>query len=127
MQTALVVGRDDPRRDGVADYVHRLAAHLPGHGVAPVVVEAGGRVGAAARELDRLRPDLVHVQFAPSAYGFSPAVGLLPALVRAPVVTTLHEYGWWSWPAAVPDGAWRPLERAGLWDRETGRLVTGAA
>ena len=126
MDVALVVGRDEPRHDGVADYVHRLADHLPAHGVQPRVVEAGGRVGAAARELDRLRPDLVHVQVAPSAYGFSPAVGLLPGLVRAPVVTTLHEYGWWSWPKAVPDAVWGPLERRGLWDRETGRLTTAA-
>jgi len=126
VQTALVVGRDDPRRDGVADYVHRLAAHLPAYGVQSVVVEAGGRVGAAARELARLRPDVVHVQVAPSSYGFSPVVGLLPSLVAAPVVTTLHEYGWWAWPATVPDRVWRPLERAGLWDRETGRLTTAA-
>lgn len=126
MQTALVVGRDDPHRDGVADYVRRLAAHLPAYGVEPVVVEAGGRVGAAARELGRLRPDVVHVQVAPSAYGFSPAVGLLPTLVAAPVVTTLHEYGWWAWPSAVPDRLWRPLERARLWDRETGRLTIAA-
>jgi len=126
VRVALVVGRDEPRRDGVADYVHRLAAHLPAHGVEPVIVAAAGRVGAAAREIAGLRPDVVHVQFAPSAYGFRPTVGLLPALVGAPVVTTLHEYGWWSWPGRVPDRLWGPLERRGLWDRETGRL-TGAS
>jgi len=126
VDVALVVGRDEPRHDGVADYVHRLAAHLPAHGVRPRVVEAGGRVGAAARELGRRQPDVVHVQVAPSAYGFSPAVGLLPGLVRAPLVTTLHEYGWWSWPKAVPDRLWAPVERRGLWDRETGRLTAGA-
>ena len=127
MRVALVVGQDEPRRDGVADYVHRLAAHLPRTGVEPTVVAAGGRVGAAARQLGRLRPDLVHVQFAPSAYGYSPAVGLLPGLVAAPVVTTLHEYGWWAWPAAVPDRAWRTVERRRLWDREAGRLTAQAA
>ena len=126
MDVALVVGRDEPRHDGVADYVHRLAAHLPAHGIRPRVVEAGGRVGAAARELGRLRPDAVHVQVAPSAYGFSPAVGLLPALVDAPLVVTLHEYGWWSWPKAVPGRVWAAVERLGLWDRETGRLTTDA-
>jgi len=126
VRVALVVGRDEPKRDGVADYVHRLAAHLPSYGVEPVIVEAGGRVGAAAREIARLRPDAVHVQFAPSAYGFRPTIGLLPALVAAPVVTTLHEYGWWSWPARVPDRLWGPLERAGLWDRETGRLTSAS-
>ena len=126
MHTALVVGRDEPRHDGVADYVHRLAGHLPAYGVQPTVVAAGGRVGAAARELARLRPDVVHVQVAPSAYGFAPTVGLLPALVAAPVVTTLHEYGWWAWPGRLPDACWRPLERARLWDRETGRLTLSA-
>ncbi|HEU0101856.1 MAG TPA: glycosyltransferase, partial [Mycobacteriales bacterium] len=82
--------------------------------------------GAAARELDRLGADVVHVQFAPAAYSFAPTVGLLPALVRAPVVTTLHEYGWWAWPGRLPARWWRPLERAGLWDRETGRLTAAS-
>ncbi|WP_218566548.1 glycosyltransferase [Vallicoccus soli] len=135
---AVVTGRYARRLDGVADYVGRLAEVLPGAGVEPVVVSARGAdapcveacrswgprgVLDAARAVADLRPDLVHVQFAPSAYGFSPAVGLLPAalrgLVRAPLVTTLHEYGWWSWPPRVPDGAWAPLERRRLWDRET--------
>ncbi|MCU1691329.1 MAG: putative glycosyl transferase [Frankiales bacterium] len=123
MRVALVCGRDEPRRDGVADYVHRLAAALPAYGVEADVVEAGGRVRAAAAQLRAARPDVVHVQFAPSAYGYAPWVGLLPHLVRAPVVTTLHEYGWWSWPARVPSRAWSLLERTRLWDRETLRLV----
>ena len=38
-RVALVVGRDAPQHDGVADYVHRLADALPGVGVEPVVVE----------------------------------------------------------------------------------------
>jgi len=38
-------------------------------------------------------------------------------------VTTLHEYGWWASPRWVPGAVWRPLERARLWDRETGRFV----
>ncbi len=122
-----MVGRDEPQRDGVADYVQRLAPHLAPHAVEPLVVEAGGRVRAAARELRALHPDLVHVQFAPSAYGYSPAIGLLPAMVRQPVVTTLHEYGWWSWPRYVPDAVWRPLERREIVDREAGRLTAQTA
>ena len=100
--------------------------------VAPRWDVAGTR--AAARALAGLAPDVVHLHFAPSAYRFSPAVGLLPLLLRqqmparrAPIVTTLHEYGWWSWPARVPAPAWRPLERAGLWDRETGALAPRSA
>lgn len=127
MRVAMVVGRDEPQRDGVADYVHQLAEHLSPHAVEPTVVEAGGRVRAAAREVRALRPDLVHVQFAPSAYGYSPGIGLLPAMVGQPVVTTLHEYGWWSWPRHVPDAVWRPLERRGVIDREAGRLTAQPA
>lgn len=77
----------------------------------------------AARALGRLGCDLVHVQYAPSAYGFSPGVGLLPAALRTPLVTTLHEYGWWSWPARLPGALWRGLERAGVYDRESGLLA----
>ncbi len=120
-------GRDEPQRDGVADYVHRLAAALPAYGVQADVVAAGGRVRAAAQELRAGGYDVVHVQFAPSAYGYAPWVGLLPHLVRAPVVTTLHEYGWWSWPARVPAPACALLERTGLWDRETLRLVPASS
>ncbi len=138
MRVAVVTGRYARRLDGVADYVGRLADALPGAGVDPVVVSARGAdapcveacaawgprgVLEAARAVADLRPDVVHVQFAPSAYGFSPAVGLLPAALarrtRAPVVTTLHEYGWWSWPPRVPAAAWCALERGGRWDRET--------
>jgi glycosyltransferase involved in cell wall biosynthesis len=43
------------------------------------------------------------------------------------VVTTLHEYGWWSWPARVPAAGWRLVERPGWWDRETGLLAPRSA
>ena len=125
-RVALVCGTDAADRDGVADSVRRLAESLPATGWSPSVVStaAAGGIRAAARQLDRLAPDLVHLHFAPSAYGFSPAAGLLPALLRRPVpfVTTLHEYGWWAWPARLPGPMWRALERAGWWDRETGLL-----
>ncbi len=80
-----------------------------------------------ARRLRALRPDVVHVQFAPSAFGFSARVGLLPDMLAAPVVSTLHEYGWWSAPAAVPERCWRPLERRCWFDRETWRLAPAGA
>jgi glycosyltransferase involved in cell wall biosynthesis len=119
----MVQGRADPERDGVADYVRHLSASLreAGDEVLPVPV-LGPR--EAAERLGALQPDLLHVQFAPSAFGFSARPGLLPDLVRdLPMVTTLHEYGWWSSPEWVPDAVWRPLERVGLWDRETWRFV----
>lgn len=139
MRVALLCGRHRPHRDGVADYVAALAAALPACGVKPVIAAAGPRrelgpkgvvsvatrwdaagVAAAARALRRLDIDLVHVQFAPSAFGYSPSIGLLPlGLGDLPLVTTLHEYGWWSWPPRVPPPAWDLLESRAPWDRET--------
>jgi len=142
-RVALVCGDARASLDGVADYVDRLAAALPAAGVDPVVVTvragavpgvvAAGRrwtlsgVAAVGRAVARTGADLVHVQFAPSAYGFSPAVGLLPFAVRRPLVTTVHEYGWWAWPPRVPAAAWRVVERTARWDRETLALVPRSA
>lgn len=147
MRVALVCGRFRPDRDGVADYVASLAAALPDAGVEPVVAAAGSRrelaavgavslatrwdvagAAAASRALRRLDVDLVHVQFAPSAYGYSPSVGLLPVgLGPLPLVTTLHEYGWWAWPARVPPPAWDLLEQRAPWDRETLTLAPSSS
>ncbi|MFR9802294.1 glycosyltransferase [Pseudonocardia sp. RS010] len=122
-------GGADPARDGVADYTAHLVEELrrTGEQVEPVrVVGSPAGVARAARRIRALGPELVHVQFAPSAFGFSPWPGLLPDLVGAPVVTTVHEYGWWAAPSWVPDRVWRPLERRGI-DRETWRLVPRSA
>jgi glycosyltransferase involved in cell wall biosynthesis len=123
MRVALVCGRYLPDRDGVADYVRQLAQALPDAGAIPVIV-TWSTIGACrgAGALDALPIDLVHVQWSPSAYGFRPAIGLLPAWLRAPLVTTIHEYDWWSWPRRVPDRAWRSVERRRWWDRESGLL-----
>ncbi|HEX6967213.1 MAG TPA: glycosyltransferase [Micromonosporaceae bacterium] len=136
IRVALVHGPGGPDRDGVSDYVQRLRHALGEVGVAAVSVPVRpvrGRwlagTAQAARTIRRIRPQVIHVQFAPAAYRFSGAPGLLPLLLPGdvPLVTTLHEYGGWSWPARLPAGAWRPLERAGLWCRETGRLVPASA
>ena len=140
VRVALVCGTYAPERDGVADYVRRLAAELragprdrrrgrgsrptrtgplPGGAVAVTPTWSLRDLPSAARALDALGADLVHVQWAPSAYGWSGAVGLLPALLRTPVVTTLHEYGWWAWPGWVPSRLWPALERTGRLDRES--------
>ena len=95
----MVSGRADPERDGVADYARHLSTALRdlGEEVVPVPV-LGPR--EAAERLRALKPDLAHVQFAPSAFRFSARPGLLPDMVRGlPLVATLHEYGWWSAPA----------------------------
>ncbi len=128
MRISIVCGRYQPDRDGVAAYVERLVAALPETGAAaglPVqadVVEWAGLLRFRAGDAD-----VVHVQFAPAAYGYRPEVGLLPVRTRRPVVTTLHEYAWWQWPVRVPAAVWRPLERRRVWDRETLRLVPGSA
>jgi glycosyltransferase involved in cell wall biosynthesis len=132
----IVVGRYRPDRDGVSAYVERLAAALPAAGVTANVTEWPG--------LRRYRPradaDVVHVQFAPSAYGYSGGIGGLPLRTAVPfragppVVTTLHEYGWWSWTpmgrpallAQIEKGVSRLVERTGRWDRET-LLLTPAS
>ena len=131
-RVAMVHGPGPPREDGVADYVAHLLEALAAAGTnaisVPVRPPASGRWAAAtvaaARTVRQLRPDLVHVQFAPSAYRFSALPGLLPLLVGGPpLVTTVHEYGWWAAPGWVPAPVWRPVEALRLWDRETGRLV----
>lgn len=140
IRVAMVHGPGPADRDGVGDYVRRLVGALEGAGVEAVGVPVGTPDTCspwhwlpatldAARRVRRLRPDVVHVQFAPSAYRFSGLPGLLPPLLPPgpPLVTTLHEYGWWAAPGWVPDAVWRPLERAGVWDRETGRLVPASA
>jgi glycosyltransferase involved in cell wall biosynthesis len=122
VRIAMVQGVADPERDGVADYTRHLQPALAEAGLDVRLLAVDGLVGAV-RRLRAWHPDLVHVQFAPSAFGFSPWIGLLPDLVAAPVVGTLHEYGWWSAPRRVPERAWRVVERRGWFDRETWRLA----
>ncbi|MEV7225474.1 glycosyltransferase family 4 protein [Polymorphospora sp. NPDC051019] len=137
VRVAMVCGAGDPTLDGVADYTRRLEValrevdvHVSRVSVAPGRAEGWlGAVRGAARSVRRLAPDLVHVQFAPSAFRFSGRPGLLlpPLLPRSvPLVTTLHEYGSWAAPSWLPDRVWRRLERAARVDRESGRLVPGS-
>ncbi|HEX3261142.1 MAG TPA: glycosyltransferase [Pseudonocardia sp.] len=130
MPIAVLSGRAAPGQDGVADYTTHLVDALrdAGTDVEPVAVDPGPLGAArAVRRVRALRPELVHLQFAPSAFGFSPWIGLLPDAVSAPVVTTLHEYGWWSAPGWVPSAVWTPLERRWPVDRETWRLAPASA
>lgn len=142
LRVGLVCGQFDPARDGVADYTRQLARQLRLTGVEALICTAHSYAQApdddvvgvtdlwnlrgvlrAARNIARLRLDVVHVQFAPSAFGFSRAVGLLPRLVPAgtPVLATLHEYG-----VRTADGVggrlrsavWSAAERRGRADRE---------
>ncbi len=150
LRVGLVCGHFDPARDGVADYTRHLSGQLRAAGCESLVCTAHryvrtpaeevvgvtdrwdvGGIRRAARTISRLALDVVHVQYAPSAFGFSRAVGLLPLLLRAgtPVVATLHEYG-----VRTADGAgggcrsalWSAMERHLLADRETLLLTVRA-
>ena len=143
LRVGLVCGHFDPARDGVADYTRQLARHLRWTRLDPLICTAHayvqgaddeiigvtdrwsvGGVVRAARAMARLRLDLVHVQFAPSAFGFRRAVGLLPlfAPTGTPVLATLHEYGVWATnglTGRLRSTVWSAVERRGLAERET--------
>ncbi|SCL27974.1 Glycosyltransferase involved in cell wall bisynthesis [Micromonospora pallida] len=140
IRVAMPLGPAPVDHDGVSDYVAHLVRALDEAGVTVVPVPVRPTGGGsplrwftatvrAAERVRRLDVDLVHVQFAPSAYRFSGLPGLLPfRLPRGvPLVTTVHEYGSWAVPGWLPGPLWSVLERAGLWDRETGRLVPASA
>jgi len=152
----MVAGTYRPERCGVAHYVQRLRSALDERGVSSLVLTTkeaardskdqrvkGVVVGwglpdlpVLARAVRRAKPDVIHVQHAAGAYGFKRAVFFLPPLLRAagcnaPLVTTVHEYGWWEWePRGVPPRAIEALktwgQRRGTWDREDGFLLTGS-
>nr|MCU0569111.1 glycosyltransferase [Oculatellaceae cyanobacterium Prado106] len=95
------------------------------------------QLAIAIRNLQASSPvpiDLIHIQHAAGTYGFQRAIFLLPLLLkgmgcRLPIVTTLHEYGWWDWqPAGVPTKMLRSLktwgQQWGWWDEEDGFLIT---
>jgi polysaccharide biosynthesis protein PslF len=155
-RVVMVAGTYRPERCGVAHYVQRLRSALDERGVSSLVLtskEAArnsedqrvkGVVGgwglpdlpALVRAVRQAKPDVIHVQHAAGAYDFKRAVFFLPPLLRAvgcnaPLVTTVHEYGWWEWePRGVPLGAIEALktwgQRRGMWDREDGFLLTGS-
>jgi glycosyltransferase involved in cell wall biosynthesis len=150
LRVGLVCGYFDPTHDGVADYTRHLqhalyrldvealicTSHENANGSRDDVVGVTRRwdihgIFAAARNLRALQLDVVHVQFAPSAFRFSRAVGLLPALINSgtPLVATLHEYDVWAARGALSrtrSAAWRVVERRGYGDRETLLLVPRA-
>ena len=155
-RVVMVAGTYRPERCGVAHYVQRLRSALDERSVSSLVLttkEAArdskdqrvkGVVGgwglpdlpALVRAVRQAKPDVIHVQHAPGAYDFKRAVFFLPPLLRAagcnaPLVTTVHEYGWWEWePRGVPPRAIEALkiwgQHRGMWDREDGFLLTGS-
>ncbi|PLS85773.1 MAG: group 1 glycosyl transferase [Actinobacteria bacterium] len=157
-RVAMITGTYRPERDGVVHYVLRLREALAQRGVVSSVVlttkdaareardgEVRGVVDGwgpadlpalvrGVKEAVREGAEVVHVQHAAGTYGFKRAVFFLPPLlraagVRAPLVTTVHEYAWWEWePPGVPPALVEAIktwgQRRGFWDREDGFLLT---
>jgi glycosyltransferase involved in cell wall biosynthesis len=153
---ALMIGSYRPEQSGVADYTAHLRHALENYGLeVPVLTDvatarAAGdpRVLAASpdwrirdlpamvRAIRASHADLLHIQHAADAFRYQRAIFLLPLFLRStgwrkPIVTTLHEYGWWEWqprfvPAPLLEGLKQWGQRRGWWDREDGFLLTGS-
>lgn len=156
LHITFIAGTYQPDRCGVAHYTARLREVLHHRKVASTVLTTQ----AAAQAVDtpdvlgvvddwrladlwplaqaiRSRPtDILHIQHAAGTYGFQRAIFLLPLLLRvigyrAPIVTTVHEYGWWEWqppgiPLPIVEWFKQVGQRRGWWDREDGWLLTGS-
>ncbi|MBD2089200.1 glycosyltransferase [Microcoleus sp. FACHB-1515] len=156
MQVAFVAGTYQPDRCGVAHYTACLRHQLQAIAVESIVltttellnstadptvkpVVQGWRLRdlpALVRSIHMSNADLLHIQHAAGTYGFERAIFLLPLLLRLsgwrkPIVTTVHEYGWWEWqPKGIPLQLIESLkqwgQKRGWWDREDGFLLTGS-
>ncbi|GAB1542427.1 hypothetical protein NUACC21_51010 [Scytonema sp. NUACC21] len=154
IRIAVIAGTYKPERCGVAHYTARLRDALDKLDIQSVVltthvaakeVNNPGVQGAVhdwqladllplVRSLHATNADILHIQHAAGTYGFERSIFLLPLLLKAtgyrqPIVTTVHEYGWWEWqPKGIPPQfmEWLKIwgQQRGLWDREDGFLLT---
>lgn len=122
LRIAFIAGTYQPDRCGVADYTARLRSALRDRGVESVVLTTRAAAQTATdptvwgvvddwqlrnlfplkRAIRATAADVLHIQHAAGTYGFQRAIFLLPLLLRSlgnrkPIVTTVHEYGWWEW------------------------------
>jgi glycosyltransferase involved in cell wall biosynthesis len=151
---ALIAGTFQPDQCGVAHYTGRLRTELLQQGIHSTVLtthKATQRLKERdvwgvvkdwqiadlwplVRAVHQTSADVLHIQHAAGTYGFERAIFLLPLLLRltgwqAPIVSTIHEYGWWEWqPRWLPPKALEALKTWGQryewWDREDGFLLT---
>ena len=153
MRVALIAGTYQPDRCGVAHYTQHLRERLAPSGVESIVLTtrsvANGSDRTVKGAIDRWHitelfslvraihqtdADLLHLQHAAGTYGFDRSIFLLPLLLRLtrwhkPIVTTIHEYGWWNWepdyfPAQWLDRLKQWGQQRGWWDEEDGFLLT---
>lgn len=153
---ALIAGTYQPHHCGVAHYTSHLRQELSQRGIDSTVLTTAQAaqhsqekniIGAVrswriqdlaslVRSLHQTSVDLLHIQHAAGTYGFDRAIFLLPALLKVtgwqqPIVTTIHEYGWWEWqPQWLPASLLEQIKTWGQshtwWDREDGFLLTGS-
>ncbi|MBE9009057.1 glycosyltransferase [Pseudanabaenaceae cyanobacterium LEGE 13415] len=151
-KVALIAGTYSPDRCGVAHYTARLRSELSIDTIVLTTFEAATddpavfgvikdwsikSLPALVQAVHRSKADILHIQHAAGTYGFDRAIFLLPILLRAtswnkPIITTVHEYGWWEWePKWFPSQLLEQLKQWGqhrqLWDREDGFLLTQSA
>ncbi len=154
IRLALIAGTYQPNQCGVAHYTGCLRAGLLQKAIPSTVLTtcaAAQRLNESdvwgivkdwqvadlwplVRAIHRTPADVLHIQHAAGTYGFARAIFLLPLLLRltgwqAPIVTTIHEYGWWEWqPKWLPPAFLEWLKTWGQqrqwWDREDGFLLT---
>ncbi|MBD2777147.1 glycosyltransferase [Iningainema tapete] len=151
---AFIAGTYKPERCGVAHYTARLRDNLNQQNIESIVLTthtAAAEVNdksvrgvvqdwrfadlmSLVQAVHGTKADILHIQHAAGTYGFERAIFLLPLLLKAtgyrqPIVTTVHEYGWWEWqPKGIPPQVieWLKMwgQQRGWWDREDGFLLT---
>ncbi|MBE9018027.1 glycosyltransferase, partial [Chroococcidiopsidales cyanobacterium LEGE 13417] len=151
---AIIAGTYQPDRCGTAHYTAYLRQALAKQGVNSIVLTTQAAATAIddpnvkgvvtdwglsqilslVRAVKSTAADLLHIQHAAGTYRFQRPIFLLPLLLRVfgyrkPIVTTVHEYGWWEWqPKGIPPQflEWLKMwgQQRGWWDREDGFLLT---
>lgn len=149
---ALIAGTYAPDRCGVAHYTAHLRIALAQRGVETLVLTTHAIAAndptilgvvkdwnlsnliSLISAVHRTEADILHIQHAAGTYGFDRSIFLLPLLLKRtgwnrPIVTTIHEYGWWEWqPKWISQPLLERIKNWGQqrywWDREDGFLIT---
>ncbi|MFQ4144938.1 glycosyltransferase [Chlorogloeopsis sp. ULAP02] len=151
---AIIAGAYKPKHCGVAHYTSRLRFALQKLDIESVILTTHTAAMQAnelnikgvvkdwrfadlmslVQAVNSIDVDILHIQHAAGTYGFERAIFLLPLLLKTtgysqPIVTTVHEYGWWEWQPkylAPQFVEWLKMwgQNRGWWDRENGFLLT---
>ncbi|HIK15043.1 MAG TPA: glycosyltransferase [Leptolyngbyaceae cyanobacterium M33_DOE_097] len=154
VQIAIVAGSYIPEKCGVAHYTQHLRESLSLQNIESVVLTTQQAAQVASdpsvwgvvddwdvtdllpltKAIHQSQAEILHIQHAAGTYRFKRAIFLLPLLLRLtgwqkPIVTTIHEYGWWEWqpkwfPPQLLEICKMWGQQRGWWDREDGFLLT---